>query len=93
MLDCGEIMDISQIKQWYDTTLPQLDDVQNDVLIDVSSLQKIDTTGIQLLTAVVRYVENKGKKVIWSELSPAFINAATMLGLQNVLGMTPQQSV
>ena len=90
MLDCGEILDIAQVTQWRESALQQLADVSDDVTIDVSSLQKIDTAGIQLLTAIVQHVESRGKKVIWSELSPAFINAATLLGLQDTLGMERQ---
>ena len=87
MLDCGEILDIARVTQWHASALQQLADFSDDVNIDVSSLQKIDTAGIQLLTAIVKYVESRGKKVNWSELSPAFINAATLLGLQDSLGM------
>ena len=89
MLDCGEILDITQIKQWHEEATSKLGDVQADVNIDVSALQKIDTAGIQELTAIVRHIESRGKQVIWSELSPAFINAATMLGLHATLGMKP----
>ncbi len=89
MLDCNEILDITRIQQWYDAALHQLGEVADDIHIHVSALQKIDTAGIQVLLVIVRHVEARGKKVIWSELSPAFINAATMLGLHVTLGMKP----
>jgi len=90
MLDCGEILDIAQVTQWHASAMQQLANINGDITIDVSSLQKIDTAGIQLLTSIVRHVESRGNKVIWSELSPAFINAATLLGLHDTLGMKRQ---
>ena len=89
MLDCDEILDITQIQQWHKAALQQLDDVTDELKIHVSSLQKIDTAGIQALLSVVNYMKAKGGRVIWSELSPAFINAATILGLTESLRMTP----
>lgn len=90
MLNCGELLDITQIQQWHSSALQQLDGISEDLNIDVSSLQKIDTAGIQVLASVVKYVEAQGHNVVWSELSPAFINAATILGLQNILRMVPE---
>ena len=90
MLDCGEFLDITQIQQWQTAALAQLVGITEDLNIDVSALQKIDTAGIQALVAVVQYVEARGHNVVWSELSPAFINAATILGLQNTLRMKPE---
>ena len=89
MLDCDEILDITRIQQWHDAAVQQIGNVADELNIQVSSLQKIDTAGIQALLSVVKYVEAKGGRVIWSELSPAFINAATMLGLAGSLRMTP----
>jgi anti-anti-sigma regulatory factor len=90
MLDCGDILDITQIKDWHANAVKVLTTETDDVTIDVSSLQKIDTCGIQVLLAIVMYVKSRGKQVIWSELSPAFINSASVLGLQHKLGMTLQ---
>ena len=91
MLDCGEILDIAHIQQWHANAISQLDAMDGDVTINVSALQKIDTAGIQALAAVVKHVEARGDNITWSELSPAFINAATLLGSQEELRMRPQQ--
>lgn len=90
MLDCGDILDIAHIQQWYNSARQQLEGGTVDVTVNVSSLQKIDTAGIQTLVSIVKYVETQGNKVIWSELSPAFTHAATLLGLQNALRITPE---
>lgn len=89
MLDCDEILDITRIQEWHAAAVEQVGDLADDLNIQVSSLQKIDTAGIQALLSVVKYVEAKGGRVIWSELSPAFINAATLLGLAGSLRITP----
>ena len=89
-LDCGEILDITQIQQWHVAAKQQLADVTDELNIDVSSLQKIDTAGIQVLVSIVKHLEAKGLRVSWSDLSPAIINAATLLGLTGSLRMVPR---
>lgn len=89
MLHCEEILDISRVQSWHADALRALQNPAQEIDIDVSALQKIDTAGIQALLSVVKYVEAKGGRVKWSELSPAFINAAAILGLANDLRMSP----
>jgi anti-anti-sigma regulatory factor len=55
------------------------------VTIDIASVQRIDTAGVQLLTAFVRERDSLGLKVEWRGAAPAFTSAARLLGVASVL--------
>jgi len=60
---------------------------KNDVIIDASGVNMIDTAMLQLLTVFVTKLKNVGLKVIWKNPSEELINRATLLDLQKQLGL------
>lgn len=60
---------------------------QATVTLDIASVQRIDTAGIQLIAAFVRERESRGRKVEWRGTAPAFTSAARLLGVASVLGL------
>jgi len=60
---------------------------KNDVVIDASGVNMIDTAMLQLLTVFVTKLKNEGLKVIWKNPSEELINRATLLDLQKQLGI------
>jgi len=60
---------------------------KNDVVIDASGVNMIDTAMLQLLTVFVTKLKNEGLKVIWKNPSEELINRATLLDLQKQLGL------
>ena len=57
------------------------------VTLDIASVQRIDTAGIQLVTAFVRERESLGLHVEWRGTAPAFTSAARLLGVAGALGL------
>jgi len=55
------------------------------VTLDIGSVQRIDTAGIQLIAAFVREREALGLQVQWRGTAPAFTSAARLLGVASVL--------
>ena len=60
-------------------------DEPGPVTVDVSALQRIDTSGLQLLAAFVRDRRTAGRVVAWRGRAAALETAAGLLGLDNML--------
>jgi ABC-type transporter Mla MlaB component len=55
------------------------------VTLDISSLQRIDTAGLQVITAFVRDRAAHGREVAWHGEAPVLATAAQLLGLTSLL--------
>jgi len=55
------------------------------VTLDVTALQRIDTAGLQLITAFVRERAGHGRPVEWQGTAPVLATAAQLLGLTSLL--------
>lgn len=66
-------------------SLARLLDETLPVTLDITSLQRIDTAGLQVITAFVRERGGHGRPVEWQGSAPALSNAAQLLGLTSLL--------
>ena len=55
------------------------------VTLDVTALQRIDTAGLQVITAFVRERAGHGRLVEWQGTAPVLATAAQLLGLTSLL--------
>ncbi len=55
------------------------------VALDIASVRRIDTAGIQLVTAFVREREALGLQIEWRGTAAAFTSAARLLGIASAL--------
>jgi phospholipid transport system transporter-binding protein len=67
------------------TALVELLDEPRPVTLEVGSLQRIDTAGLQLLAAFVRDRRTAGRPVGWGGRAAALDAAAGLLGLRTLL--------
>ncbi|SAI73220.1 Predicted NTP binding protein (contains STAS domain) [Bordetella ansorpii] len=58
--------------------------------IDLSGVSEIDTSGVQLLLATMRYAQSQGMDTRLVRHSVAVVEAMTLLGLDGYLSNTPQ---
>ena len=65
--------------------LAALLDEPQPVTLDVTALQRIDTAGLQLITAFVRERAGSGRAVEWQGTAPVLATAAQLLGLTSLL--------
>lgn len=89
-LDCGEQLNITQLESWYLHCLKILL-AGNNVFIDVSRLQRIDTAALQLLYQFQQQAEKYDIEVHWSVMSDSFQDAVSLSGLS--FKMADQPSV
>jgi ABC-type transporter Mla MlaB component len=66
-------------------SLASLLDEPQPITLDITALQRIDTAGLQVLTAFVRERTAHGRTVEWRGASPALTSAAQLLGLTSLL--------
>lgn len=55
------------------------------IAIDAGAIERIDTTGLQCLTALVRTAGDRRQTVSWESVSPELAAAAARLGLTAAL--------
>ena len=67
------------------TGLAKLLDEAQTVAVDIGAVQRIDTAGLQILTAFVLDRMVQDRDVEWVGQAPALTAAATLLGLNSIL--------
>ncbi len=80
------IITINDAKTMY-TQLNLLLKSKQDITIDASEVEMLDTAILQLLLAFVNKIRAQNRQVVWSKPSEEMINRATTLNLQAVLGL------
>ena len=75
------VSDAASLKQ----RLAALIDEPLAVTLDITALQRIDTAGLQLITAFVRARAGHGRTVEWQGSAPVLATAARLLGLTSLL--------
>jgi ABC-type transporter Mla MlaB component len=75
------VSDASSLKE----RLASLIDQPQAVTLDITALQRIDTAGMQVITAFVRERADHGRPVEWQGTAPVLVTAARLLGLTSLL--------
>jgi len=55
--------------------------------VDLSEVESVDTTGVQLIVAMLRHVHSRGDMIEITHHSPSTFNATEVFGLQDVIGL------
>lgn len=80
-------LDISVVNETQQLMLTQLQSQQdiNQVKIDAGELSRIDTAGLQLLTALVIDINRKSIDLSWLNVNDELLTCASRLGLNHLL--------
>ncbi|WP_435273871.1 lipid asymmetry maintenance protein MlaB [Psychrobium sp. nBUS_13] len=80
-------LDISVVNETQQLMLTQLQSKQdiNQVNIDAGELSRIDTAGLQLLTALVIDINRKSIDLSWINVNDELLTSASRLGLNHLL--------
>lgn len=84
LLKLDNILSINNIDELY-KTLHNLLDADNDIVIDASDTQSVDTAILQLLTAFCLKVNKNGHSIKWKNPTQAFIDRCCLLNLEESL--------
>jgi len=69
------------------TQLNSLLELKQDITIDASAVEMLDTAILQLLLAFVNKIKAQNRQVVWIKPSEEMINRAIMLNLNAGLGL------
>lgn len=83
---------ISQSKE-LKKQLEKLLTAKKKIQIDASNVQKIDTSGIQLLTAFAIKAHKETIEIDWQSPSEPFVAAARLLNLNEYLGLDKKKTL
>jgi ABC-type transporter Mla MlaB component len=83
---CGRLLGISATRELHNSLRQSLES-ELTIEIDASVVERIDAAILQLLYAFVRDAIAAGKKVVWLQPAQAFIEAAQLLQLQDLLAL------
>jgi len=59
------------------------------VVLDMASVEAVDTAGLQLVLAFAREAKSQGKAVSWTGFQPLVAEAIDLLGMAGKLGLRP----
>ncbi len=61
--------------------------VSKTIEIKANKIQKIDTSGLQIIVAIKKELDDSGGAIVWNNPSDELINSAKMLGVSDVIGL------
>jgi len=61
---------------------------QESLTISASNVERIDTAGLQLCTALYLSCQQQHRDVVWQDISEVFLTSARLLGVSDVLGLS-----
>ena len=67
------------------------EDSSGDFVIEGGAVERIDTSGLQLLLGFASRLRLLERRLVWGAVSPALRQAARQLGLEGTLGLPEQQ--
>jgi len=86
VVECGEMLDISRVSEFYAELKMVLED-DKAIELDGSKIERIDTAGLQLLVTFCQQLKAKNRPVQWREPSEALQRSAQLVGLVDELGL------
>lgn len=82
------IRNVAMFKEKLDASLAN----QKDIMLDPAELQKIDTSGLQLLYSLHKNLDDSGRKINWASNNSVINSAALVLGLNDLLQTSIEES-
>lgn len=81
------VLDVRQVRRMHETLMPLVND-SAPLRIDGSQVTRVDTAALQLLAVFCRSVRAQDRPLVWESTSDEIRRAATLLNLEQELGLT-----
>jgi ABC-type transporter Mla MlaB component len=88
VIGCPEQLDISMVNELHELLSEQIGQCAA-IEFDAGQVERADAAALQLLTVLSKDAKSQEISVKWRNPSETFKNAASLLGLQNDLGLAP----
>jgi anti-anti-sigma regulatory factor len=86
VVECGEVLDISRVAEFY-AELKMVIDENKPIELDAANLSRIDAAGVQLLVALCQKAKVESISLTWKQVSESLHRSASLIGLENELGL------
>ncbi len=80
-----ESLTIHHIESLHGTLKLDFSSDQDEITIDASDLENIDTSGLQLLSILIKDACANGKKISWENTNDVLTSSASKIGLSSLL--------
>lgn len=80
-----ENLTIHHIEAHFNELNKQFNDAGDEIAMEASAVETIDTAGLQTLLALVKHAAGNGKKISWLNTPDILKNSAEKLGLSQEL--------
>ncbi|VAW87672.1 hypothetical protein MNBD_GAMMA18-2261 [hydrothermal vent metagenome] len=86
-VNCGDTLDISRVGELY-TELEMIINEKKAIEFDASEIERIDTSGLQLLLSFYQKIKSSGFDFHWISPSEHLLRSASLVGLDKLLGLS-----
>lgn len=86
-IECGEALTISNVAGLH-SKLSKALETSSLIEIDVQSVEKVDTAGLQLLVALQQELSKSSGQLKWNKPSEVFTQAVAISGVASYLGFS-----
>ena len=80
-----ESLTIHQIESHFNDLNKKLNDMSDEIVIEASALETIDTSGLQALLVLVKTASDNGKTVTWQDVPEILTTSAKKIGIDQAL--------
>jgi anti-anti-sigma factor len=85
-ISCGEALTIANAANLHEQLQKAL--AKNSTIeLEASTVEKVDTAGLQVIVALSRELEKSGGNIVWKNPSEKVVHAVSTLGLNPFLAM------
>ena len=80
-----ESLTIHHIEDHFNTLSNLFNESEDEIIIEASAVETIDTAGLQALLALIKSTEDNNKSVTWQNTSETLSTSAEKIGLSQAL--------
>lgn len=85
VIQLPESLTIHHIENHFNELNTKFNDIDDEITIEASAVENVDTSGLQTLLILVKTALDNGKTVTWQEVPETLKLSAEKLGLQQQL--------
>lgn len=83
-----ESLTIHHIESHFNDLNKKFNDMSDQIIIEASALETIDTSGLQALLVLVKTATDNGKTVTWQEIPEILTTSAKKIGIDQALAFS-----
>ncbi|MEA1990105.1 MAG: STAS domain-containing protein [Pseudomonadota bacterium] len=83
-----ESLTIHHIESHFNDLNKKFNDISDEIVIEASTLETIDTSGLQTLLVLVKTATDNGKTITWQDIPEILTTSAKKIGIDQALAFS-----